>query len=88
MTYWHESELYEQALEDIDRWASHGPRDRDEVEKVRALLLGMRSRGLLDGEALLAEMKRRGHGTHALKMLKELIDKTYREPGADDEHAW
>ena len=45
---------------------------------MRALLLGMRSRGLLDGQALLAEMKKRGHGTHAMKMLKEQIDKTRR----------
>ena len=86
MTYWYASELHELAMEDIDRWASHGSRDHDEEEKVRALLLGMRSRGLLDGHALLAEMKKRGHGTHALKMLKEQIDKTYRETRLDDEH--
>jgi hypothetical protein len=79
-------ELHELALDDIDKWSSHGSRDQGEKEQVRALLLGMRSRGLLDGQALLAEMKKRGHGRHALKMLKEQIDKTYREPGLDDEH--
>ncbi len=81
MTYWYASERYETALEDIDRWASHGSRDAHEEDQVRALLLDMRCRGLLDGTAVLAEIRRRGRGTHALRSLEELLATTYREPG-------
>jgi hypothetical protein len=50
---------------------------------VRAVLRRLRSRGQLDGKALVAEMKKRGHSAQALRLLNQYIEETYREPAPD-----
>ncbi len=83
MTYWEESEFYDRAIEVIDRWASYDWRDGDEEATVRAVLRRLRSRGQLDGKALVAEMKKRGHSAQALRLLNQYIEETFREPAPD-----
>jgi hypothetical protein len=83
VTYWDERDLYQRALDGIDQWASDDWRDPDQQTKVRTILRGLRSHGLLDGVALVAEMKKRGHSGQALKLLREHIEETYREPLSD-----
>lgn len=83
VTDWAERELYEQAIDGIDRWARYDWQNRDGEARLRTILLGLRSRGLLDGKALMADMKQRGHDGRALKLLNQLIEKAYREAGLD-----
>jgi hypothetical protein len=59
-----------------------GWQDRDGEGRTRNYLLGLRVGGALDRQALLAEMRARGHDDVAVRRLDRLIDKTYREPGA------
>ena len=83
VTYWDERDFYERSLEGIDQWASDDWRDPDGEAKLRTILRGLRSHGLLDGVALVAEMRKRGHSGQALKLLNEHIEATYREPLSD-----
>jgi hypothetical protein len=54
--------------------------DAQVIIDQQPVLLGMRHSGLLDRDALVAEMIVRGHDATAINRLNRLIDKAYQEP--------
>jgi hypothetical protein len=71
---------FQRKLDRIDYYlGAHGWRDRHAEGTVRNLLLGLRQGGQLDLNALLDDMRARGHDADALRTFNRLIDKTLAE---------